>query len=554
MKEENLPHSTRIRVERAHFVGQEFLNVNFRSAAGQQLSQKKVYIGPRREYHPPLPGAAGKRRLAGSEGFHLGLLLCNKGVLKVAQLVVQRSCWTRLGTTCLLVLVLGGALASGGVLHAAERAKHPNVLFIAVDDLNHWVGHLGRNPQTRTPNIDRLAKMGVTFTRANCAAPVCNPSRAALMSGLRPGATGVYDNGQDWKPVIPVAKTLTTQFRNAGYQVLGAGKIYHANAHRPGEWDDYFTGGREGKLKVHPSARDDGVGGIKFAPLDCDDGALADSRIVDYGIRHLQAKHDRPFFLAVGLHKPHMPWNVPKKYYDLFPLEKIQLPPTLKDDLKDVPPSGIKMAKPGGDHATMVKSGRWKEAVQAYLATIAYCDAQIGRLLDAYEKSPARANTILVFWSDHGWHLGEKEHWRKFALWEEAAHMPFIWVVPGVTRPGGVCERTVDLMSVYPTLCDLCSVPRPAHVQGENIKPLLTDPRARWDRPAITTYHRHNHSIRTEKWRYIRYANGDEELYDHDSDPYEWTNLAGEARLASVKKDLMKFLPTENKPELPRNK
>ncbi len=432
----------------------------------------------------------------------------------------------------------------------AEPNKKPNVLFIAVDDLNHWVGHLGRNRQAKTPNIDRLAKMGVTFTRAYCAAPVCNPSRAALLSGLRPGSTGVYDNRQDWKPVIPSEQTLTTQFLNAGYNVYGAGKIYHANVHRPGEWTDYFAGGRQ-KASPHPDAKDDGVGGIKFQPLT-DDSKLPDENTVNYGIEQLRARHDKPFFVAVGLHKPHMPWNVPKKYFDLFPLDRIELPPVRKDDLSDVPPAGLRMAKPDGDHAAMLRSGRWKEAVQAYFAAIAYCDAQIGRLLDAYDQSPGRKNTIIVFWGDHGWHLGEKEHWRKFALWEEATRTPFIWVAPGVTQPGGVCHRTVDLMSVYPTLCSLCGIEKPRHVEGENITPLLLDPNAAWDKPAITTFHRNNHAVRTARWRYIRYADGSEELYDHDADEYEWTNLAKDETHAGVKRELMKLLPTTNKPELPR--
>jgi arylsulfatase A-like enzyme len=427
----------------------------------------------------------------------------------------------------------------------------PNVLFIAIDDLNHWVGHLGRNKQTRTPNIDRLAKAGVTFARAYCAAPVCNPSRAALMSGLRPGQTGVYDNGQAWQPVIPPEQTLTTQFKNAGYAVYGAGKIYHGNAHRPAEWDDYFVRGDDKGIKAHADAKDDGVGGIKFKPLDCPDSALSDSKSIDYGVKQLGAKHDKPFFLAVGLHKPHMPWDVPKKYYDLFPLDSIELPPTTKDDLKDVPAGGLRMAKPEGDHATMLKSGRWKEAVQGYLAAIAYCDAQVGRLLDALDKSAHKDNTVVGLWGDHGWHLGEKEHWRKFALWEEATRAPLVWVVPGVTKPGGVCDRTVDFMSIYPTLCDVCGISIPKHASGPSLKPLLADPKAKWDHAAVTTFRRNNHAVRTERWRYIRYADGGEELYDHDADPYEWTNLAADAKYADVKKELAKRLPTENKEELP---
>ena len=444
------------------------------------------------------------------------------------------------------------ATALGGKPADAAEPKQPNVLFIAIDDLNHWVTHLQRNKQAKTPNIDRLAKMGVTFTRAYCAAPVCNPSRAALMSGMRPGTSGVYDNGQDWKPVIGSQKTLTTQFLRAGYNVYGTGKIYHANVHRPDEWTDYFVGGKD-ETTPHPTSTNNGVGGIRFRPLT-NDSRLSDENIVDYAIKQLNGKHDKPFFLAVGLHKPHMPWNVPKKYFDQFPLDQIELPPVKRDDLQDVPAGGIKMAKPDGDHATMRASGRWKEAVQAYLAAIAYTDAQIGRLLDAYDKSPQKESTIIVFWGDHGWHLGEKEHWRKFALWEEATRMPYIWVAPGKTTLGGVCERTVDLMSVYPTLCALCNIPRPTHVEGDDLSPLLRDPQANWNKPAITTFHRLNHTVRTERWRYIHYADGGEELYDHGADPYEWTNLAANAEMKDVKKDLQSLLPKANHPELPRGK
>ena len=440
--------------------------------------------------------------------------------------------------------------AMGAVAQAAEK---PNVLFIAVDDLNHWVGHLKRNPQTKTPNIDRLAGLGVTFTRAYCAAPVCNPSRAALMSGLRPGESGVYDNGQDWKPVISPDKTLTTQFLQVGYNVFGGGKIYHSSAHRDSEWTEYFDepGGRN--LTLHATARNDGVAGIKFAPLANEDADMPDYKTVSYALEKLSSRQDKPFFLAVGLHKPHMPFSVPKKYFDQFPLESIELPPHRDGDLADVPESGVKMARPTGDHAAILQSGRWKEAVQAYLASIAFCDAMVGRLLDGWEKSSHRDNTIIVFWGDHGWHLGEKEHWRKFALWEEATRAPFIWVAPGVTKPGGVCQRTVDFMSIYPTLCDLAGISIPDHAKGPSMRPVLADPNAEWKTPGITTFHRHNHGIRTEGWRYIRYADGGEELYDESADPYEWTNLANDPKYAMQKAEMVKLLPSDNVAELPRN-
>ncbi len=297
------------------------------------------------------------------------------------------------------------------------------------------------------------------------------------------------------------------------------------------KWEDYLQ--REGP-DPKPSGNT-GVGGIKFAPLDCQDDDLREARIVGYGIKQLQRRHERPFFLTIGLHKPHMPWNVPQKYFDMHPLDAIELPPTKADDLADVPRAGVRMADPTGDHATMLASGRWKEAVQAYLAAVSYADAMIGRLLDALDKSDYRDNTIVVLWGDHGWHLGEKEHWRKFALWEEATRAPLIWVVPGVTKPNSLCERTVDFMTIYPTLCDLAGIPIPSHVEGRSIRALLADPKARWDTPAMTTYKINNHAVRSEGWRYIRYADGGEELYDEAQDPYEWTNLAAKPEATAGK-------------------
>lgn len=449
-----------------------------------------------------------------------------------------------------LLAFLPGALAlAAGLVGAGEppqSAARPNVLFLAIDDLNHWVGYLGRNPQTKTPNLDRLAARGVWFTRSYCVAPVCNPSRAALMSGLRPFTSGVYENGQDWRRVVPEELPLTTTFRRAGYYVCGAGKIYHESYKRRSEWDDYLEdAGRD----PEPQG-DTGVGGIRFAPLDCGDEDLREWKIVNYGIDQLRKQHARPFFLAVGLHKPHMPWNVPRKYYNLHPLDKIELPPYRDDDLNDLPAAGVRMARPEGDHAEMLKSGRWKEAVQGYLAAVSYCDAMVGRLLDAFDKSAYATNTIVCFWSDHGWHLGEKHHWRKFALWEEATRSPMIWVVPGLTQPDSRCDRPVDFMSIYPTLTDLCQIPRPAHVQGESIRALLANPQAAWDTPALTTYKFMNHAVRSENWRYIRYADGGEELYDEAIDPYEWSNLAAKPEFNLKVAELGKWLPAKNQPDL----
>jgi arylsulfatase A-like enzyme len=459
--------------------------------------------------------------------------------------------WIHCLLACFLVVGATSGQARAAALESADQQKkRPNVLFIAVDDLNHWVGYLGRNKQTRTPNIDRLAQRGVRFTHSYCAAPVCNPSRTSLMSGLRPFSSGVYENNDDWRPHIAAELTLPNVFRRAGYFAGGAGKIYHGAYDRHSDWNDYLKG-----VKADPKPTGDGgVGGIRFAPLDCRDEDLREWQIVDYGIEQLGKTHDKPFLLTIGLHKPHMPWNVPRKYYDMHPLDQIELPPTQPDDLADVPPAGLKMAHPEGDHQAMLKSGRWKEAIQGYLASISYCDAMIGRLIDALDASAYKDNTMIVFFGDHGWHLGEKQHWRKFALWEEATRAPLIWVVPGVTKPNSVCDRTVDFMSIYPTLTDLAGIPTPAHVQGKSIRALLENPQAEWSSPAITTHEYKNHAVRTSEWRYIRYANGDEELYDEVQDPYEWKNLAKDPAFTDKKVELAKFLPTANANDLSDHK
>lgn len=458
-----------------------------------------------------------------------------------------------------LVAVPGALLTLSG--RPAGAAPRPNVLFIAIDDLNHWVGYTGRNSQARTPNIDRLSKMGTSFTRAYCAAPLCNPSRAALMSGLRPGTSGCYTNSDNWRQFIAEGLGLTATFKKAGYYAAGAGKIYHGSDYYPGEWDDYFDEKgkpRRGGEDDEATARIKGIGREEgfHDPVthDLKDEDLSDWHITSYCIEQLGKKHDKPFFLACGLHKPHLPWVVPRKYYEMFPLAGIQLPPYKEDDLDDIPPAGVRIARPEGDHRRILESGRWKEAIRSYLACSAYTDMNVGRLLDALAKSPYRDNTNIVFWGDHGWHLGEKHHWRKFTLWEEATRAPFIWVVPGLTRPGTICGRTVDFMSIYPTLCDLAGIARPKHVEGVSIKPLLADPGAAWTTPAVCTFGYQNHSVRSVAWRWIRYADSSEELYDEAKDPYEWTNLAKSADAGPRVKELAEWLPKTNKPAADREK
>lgn len=449
----------------------------------------------------------------------------------------------KLATLCLsLLFVL--CIGLGDIETAdAEDKQRPNVLFIAVDDLNAWVTHLGRNPQAKTPNIDRLAKMGITFSRSYCAVPACNPARSALMTGQRPWTTACYMNGDPWKEHTTEGFGLSNQFMQAGYHVAGAGKIYHGQTYFESEWSAYLDP-KSYSLDGPGVQKDEGF----HQPLqhDLKDDDLGDWHITNWCIEQLQQEHDKPLFLACGLYKPHLPFAVPQKYYDMFPRDQIELPPHREDDLNDIPPAGIKMANPSGDHARFLKSGRWKDVIQSYLATCAYTDMNIGRLLDALEKSPHADNTIIVLWGDHGWSLGEKSHWRKFALWEEPTRAPLIWVAPGVTTAGTVCERTVDFMTIYPTLCELTGIDTPAHVDGPSAVRLLRDPQAAWDYPAITTHGFKNHTVRTETHRYIQYADGSEELYDHRDDPYEWTNLASKPAAATVITELKQHLPTHN--------
>ncbi len=436
--------------------------------------------------------------------------------------------------------------------HAAAEERRPNVLFLPVDDLNDWISCMGGHPDCRTPNIDRLAARGVLFDQAHCAAPACNPSRAALLTGLRPSTSGVYVNPQPWRPVMPDVVTLPQHFMAGGYHVLGGGKVYHGSYPDEASWHEYFRKAGDPKPtdEVLRSGRSRS-GGIVWGVLDVDDEEMDDYRVTSWAVDYLEKDHDRPFFLACGIFRPHMPWQVPRKYYDMYPHETVVLPDVPDDDLDDVPEAGVRMARPGGDHATMINSGNWRWAVQAYLASIAFVDVQIGRLLDALDSSPHADNTIIVLWGDHGWHLGEKHHWRKFSLWEEATRAPLLFVVPGLTKPGGVCKKPVDFMNIYPTLADLCGLPVGEHLDGVSMRPLLENPDAKWDRPALTTHGRMNHALRSDRWRYIRYADGSEELYDHRTDPMEWNNLADDAKLAAVKDELKAWLPKTNAPETP---
>jgi len=450
------------------------------------------------------------------------------------------------------------AALAGAAVAAARPVSRRNVLFIAIDDLNDWVGCLGGHPDVKTPHLDRLAARGLLFTNAHCAAPLCNPSRAALMTGIRPSRSGVYDNRQPFRKAAPAreAVTLAQHFMAQGYRVVGGGKIFHGAFPDPASWQEYFPSQTQNKPPdpVPPKRPANGIPNaaqFDWAPLEAPDSAMGDWKVAEWARSELARKHDRPFFLAVGFFRPHLPWYVPRKYFEMYPAERVTLPAVKDDDLDDIPPMGRKFARPEGDHRNVLRYGQWRQAVQGYLASISFVDAQVGRVLEALEGSPHAGDTTVVLWSDHGWHLGEKLHWRKFALWEEATHNVLIIAAPGLTRPGSRCSRPVSLMDIYPTLVELCELPRRPRLEGVSLAPLLGDPQAVWERPAVTTYLRGNHSVRSERWRYIRYRDGSEELYDHLNDDLEWHNLAARPECHAVKQELSRWLPHFDAPDAP---
>ena len=475
---------------------------------------------------------------------------------------------------CILAILLLGLTT------LAQAAERPNVLFIAVDDLNDWVNCMGGRKGVHTPNFDRLAKRGILFTNAHCAAPACNPSRVAMMTGVSPSSSGVYNNGQDWRrsPRLKTAVTIPEHFRAGGYEAYGGGKIFHAlswivdgygkQQNEAKLWDSYWPSamkpmpdpqwpvaseakrGTNGYLYSKPIAVGKSLEGrpahfFDWAPDDQPESGTADHKVVDWASGELARKGNKPFFHAVGIFRPHIPWYAPTQYFNLYPEKEVFLPKVKEDDLDDVPKRGHYGIRKKW-HQWILENDEWRGAVRGYLASISFADAQVGRLLDALDKSPHVKNTIVVLWSDHGMHIGEKQQWEKFTLFEESTRVPLMIVAPGVTKAGTNCDRPVGLIDVYPTLIELCGLSERNDLDGVSLVPLLKNPKAEWERPAITTWGRNNHSARGQRYRYIRHPNGDEQLYDHEVDPDEFTNIANRPHLASVKERLAKWLPKEN--------
>jgi arylsulfatase A-like enzyme len=471
-------------------------------------------------------------------------------------------------------------------VNAAGQGDKPNVLFIAVDDLNDWTGYLNGHPQTKTPSLDALASQSVAFSKAYCNSPSCNPSRASLLLGKHPHSLGFYRithiDGEgkgriDMRKLWPDKKTIPQYFQEHNYNTFGTGKIFHLggdwapNKHKvdlsfmeySGEGSNINVG------KIPWQAPIDFRSYKDYGPVDRPHSEFEPYKKASRTIDYINRDHDKPFFIACGFYLPHLPWYFPADLLDSPELaaikdwKDVELSPFLETDLDDLPPQGVKEARNGGSgaatwngtkyqnwHDAFQASGLEGTAVQAYLASIYFVDLQLGRILTALNNSPHKDNTIIVLWSDHGWMLGHKEGWEKFKPWEQSVKVPFLIKAPGI-EPAMV-DKPVELLSIYKTLIDLAGLPEKEDLDGVSLEPLLKNPDMDWNYPVVTVQRfpdRWWQSVRTNRYRYIRYmGTGGEELYDHATDSLEWYNIASRPDMQAMKEELNSYLPEQYTP------
>ena len=471
----------------------------------------------------------------------------------------------------------------------ATTGKHPNVLFIAVDDLNDWQGALEGHPQVKTPNMDRLFKQGVLFTNAHCSQAVCNASRNSVLSGLHPSSSGWYGSTKimraSYADVMRDHKMMPQFFRDSGYHTMTAGKIYHQGASDFPDLTDKLWNEIAPKQKIPKNLleRGDGYGGKKFYPfpkngsqlsrqlgkdyedgnslcygaLDREDmpgGKMYDELIAEWAVGNLKRKYDKPFFMAVGFVRPHVPFTAPREFFEMYNLDDIKDPEIPKEEMSDIPVMGKSIAygrlKGGDDHAVSLVSDTFsRELILGYLASVSFVDAQIGKVVEALEASDHMDNTVIVLWSDHGQHLGEKRTWRKQTLWEEATQVPLFFKAPGAIATPSKNGQVVSLLDIYPTLVDLCGLPKQDRLEGESLVPLFNDPKVSRSKPVVSSWYYGNLAVRSNRWRYIRYRDGTGELYDHQTDPNEHKNLIDLPEYEQVIAEHEGWLPVE--PKLP---
>lgn len=450
-----------------------------------------------------------------------------------------------------------------------------NVLMIAIDDMNNWIGAM--DGKAKTPHIDAMARSGVLFNNAFCVVPACNPSRTALMSGLRPETTGQYTNAGNFrdKPGGKEIVTMAQYLKQHGYETVAAGKIFHhprGNGEQPNElsdpvsWDHQERGHigtpghelfldendralwLEGEGDRYITEENSGMnyitkfgvwGAVPFTREECGDWQMA-----DFCARYLSGEHEKPFFLALGIFRPHSPQLVPQEFLDMYPLEEIELPEVPADDMEDIPEIAQTNWSTPFVHLVR-KKGQWKKAVQGYLASMSFADACVGHVMEALKKSRYAENTVVLLWTDHGWQLGHKDRWEKFSLWHQATNSPLVIRTPEMKTAGQVCNEAVSFLDLYPTLLDLLELPTRNFLEGESLVPWIEDPFMEKKTPAVVTYPGGNHSVVLGNWNYIRYENGSEELYDHHNDPCEFRNLAGDPQYNLIKDQLRTWIPGE---------
>ena len=429
-----------------------------------------------------------------------------------------------------------------------KRINNPNVLLIAVDDLNDWIGVLGGHPQAKTPNMDRLAARGVLFSNAQCQSPVCNPSRASLMTSLYPSTSGIYFLNPDLKesPVASKSRLMPQRFEEEGYKVFGAGKLFHNGN------ETYVPNyaGQFGGFGPHPEKKISDYLGHPlwdWGVFPERDDQMPDYQIASWAEERLAEKKGQPFWMGVGFFRPHVPQFVPQKWFDMHPIDSIQLPKTIAEDLSDISSYGLDISRLNHVSPTnewVTENDEWKPLVQSYLACVSFVDAQVGRVLDAYDKDAYGDNTYIVLFSDHGFHLGEKERYAKRSLWEDGARVPLIIVGPNIP-PGKVCNKPVQLLDIYPTLLELTNLEADTTHEGNSLVPLLKNIKSKWPYMARTSFGPGNYAIVSEEYRFIQYNDGTEELYDHSKDAQEWYNLINNQEYDTIIQQHRNQIPQE---------
>ena len=462
-----------------------------------------------------------------------------------------------------------------------QQQTQPNIVFISIDDLNDWVGFLGYE-QVKTPHMDRLAARGFSFSNAHCPAPVCGPSRTAILSGMRPVTSGIYDNNIKFSRDLPQVVSLPEHFKKNGYQVYGIGKLFHGStANVPTTAFDAYGGklgaaapftssdlqiskqnpyheisklGKTFKLPLNGMPADrywSRANTFDWGPVDLPDSLFSDRQSVDWSIDKLHKIKDKPFLLTLGFERPHQPLFNPKRFHDMYPLTEVELPKTPADDLRDLPQRAKQLAlypKTSGKHETVVKYEQWENAVASYLASVSFVDELVGDLVKALETMKLNKNTWIVLWSDHGWHLGEKSHWGKATGWYRSTRVPFLIIPPaGSTDYNKAIEikNMVNLLDLAPTLADIAGIPKKISWEGRSLMPLLREEASDWEEVSLTTFSIGSHTISTPDWQLISYFDGSFELYDLVNDPNQFKNIADLPESKIVVEQLKKHIPEE---------